>query len=83
MFFTISPAPFKKAKRVNESFSNPSRALGLSSINKVRFLEFFSKKALNKLLDVWGIILKKDGLALITVWDKWQLKFLFRKRNRG
>ena len=26
-------------------------------------------------------ILKKDGLALITVWDKWQLKFLFKKKN--
>ncbi|OGK15839.1 hypothetical protein A2774_05890 [Candidatus Roizmanbacteria bacterium RIFCSPHIGHO2_01_FULL_39_12c] len=29
------------------------------------FLEFFSKKALNKLLDVWGIILKKDGFITL------------------
>ena len=26
-------------------------------------------------------ILKKDGIALVTVWNKWQLKFLFRKKN--
>ncbi len=26
-------------------------------------------------------ILKENGLALITVWDKWQFKFLFKKKN--
>jgi len=26
-------------------------------------------------------VLKKNGLALITVWDKWQLKFLLKKKN--
>ena len=35
------------------------------------------KKALEELYR----ILRKDGTALITVWNKWQLRFLFRRKN--
>jgi tRNA (uracil-5-)-methyltransferase TRM9 len=38
------------------------------------------EKRVNALNEIYRI-LKNEGLALIIVWDKWQLKFLFKKKN--
>jgi len=51
-------------------------ALMLTSLHHLETKEKRAK-ALNELYRV----LRKDGRALITVWNKWQLKFLFKKKN--
>ncbi len=39
-----------------------------------------NEKRINTLKEIYRI-LKKDGIVLITVWNKWQLNFLFRKKD--
>jgi len=51
-------------------------ALMLASLHHLE-----TKEKREKALEELYRILKKDGIALITVWDKWQLKFLFMKKN--
>ncbi len=40
-----------------------------------------TKEKREKALEELYRILRKEGIALIAVWDKWQLKFLFKKKN--
>ncbi len=51
-------------------------ALMLASLHHLE-----TKESRIKSLEELHRILKKDGIALITVWNKWQLKFLFIKKN--
>mgnify|MGYP001609703939 FL=1 len=51
-------------------------ALMLASLHHIK-----NKDSRLKTLQELYRILKKDGIALITVWNKWQLKFLFRKKD--
>ena len=51
-------------------------ALMLASLHNVETKE----KRLNVLKELYRI-LKNNGIALITVWNKWQLKFLFKRKN--
>ncbi|MEK6841361.1 MAG: class I SAM-dependent methyltransferase [Nanoarchaeota archaeon] len=51
-------------------------ALVLASLHNLETKEL----RLNALKEVYRI-LKKDGIALITVWNKWQLKFLLSKKD--
>jgi len=51
-------------------------ALMLASLHNLETKE----KRINALKELYRIS-RKDGVALITVWNKWQLKFLFRKKD--
>jgi len=51
-------------------------ALMLASLHHLK-----TKESREKALKELYRILKKDGIALISVWNKWQLKFLFRKKD--
>ena len=51
-------------------------ALMLASLHHIEDKES-RLKALNEIYRV----LKKEGIALITVWNKWQLRFLFRRKD--
>ncbi len=67
-----------KANLDNLSFKDKSfdYALMLASLHHLE-TEESRIKALKELYR----ILENDGIALITVWNKWQLKFLFRKKD--
>ena len=58
----------------NDNFFN--YVLMLASLHHLETKEK-REKALKELYRV----LKKDGIALVTVWNKWQLKFLFEKKD--
>lgn len=51
-------------------------ALMLASLHHLETKE----KRLSSLKEVYRI-LKNNGIALITVWNKWQLRFLFKKKD--
>ena len=51
-------------------------ALMLASLHHLE-----TKEKRIKTLEELYRVLKKDGIVLITVWNKWQLRFLFSKKN--
>ena len=51
-------------------------ALMLASLHHIE-----TKEKRFKSLEELHRILKNNGIALITVWNKWQLRFLFSKKN--
>ena len=52
------------------------RALMLASLHHLE-----TKEKRERALEELYRVLKKDGIALITVWNKWQLRFLFNQKN--
>jgi len=67
-----------KAELTKLPFKNNffDRALMLASLHHIE-----NNKDRIKALEELHRILKKDGIALITVWNKWQLRFLFNQKN--
>ncbi|MEK6835543.1 MAG: class I SAM-dependent methyltransferase, partial [Nanoarchaeota archaeon] len=68
----------KKSNLVSLDFKNNffDYALMIASLHHIKTneLRFTALKELYR-------VLKKDGIALITVWNKWQLRFLFSRKN--
>jgi len=90
----FSEKMLKKAKLISDKYNLDLR-LYKASLDNLPFRDNFfdyalmlaslhhveDKESRLKVLNELYRILKKEGIALITVWNKWQLRFLFRRKD--